>query len=185
MTFPAFKEWHVIVEALGVGEQILLLRKGGIAEGRGGFQIAARRFWLFPTRFHEQLDKTKPAAARWFEAVPTAGAGAIGATVKLQYFADVVQTAFLDNWDAVRRLDVHHFWTESTLRERFDWSRPPGLHAIVVRTHKLLVPLSLPVDASMAGCKSWIELPCGFDAQPSSPVLADSVFADRLAGLSL
>ena len=38
--FPAFKEWHVVVEALAAGEQILLLRKGGIAEGRGGFDPA-------------------------------------------------------------------------------------------------------------------------------------------------
>jgi len=35
--YPAFKEWQVIVDALAVGEQSLLLRKGGIAEGRGGF----------------------------------------------------------------------------------------------------------------------------------------------------
>ncbi len=35
----AFKEWAVIVDALGRGDQILILRKGGISEGRGGFQI--------------------------------------------------------------------------------------------------------------------------------------------------
>ena len=34
MVQTAFKEWAVIVEALGQGEQIVILRKGGIAEGR-------------------------------------------------------------------------------------------------------------------------------------------------------
>ncbi|SVB17570.1 uncharacterized protein METZ01_LOCUS170424, partial [marine metagenome] len=34
----AFKEWGVVVEALGRGEQIVILRKGGIAEGDSGFR---------------------------------------------------------------------------------------------------------------------------------------------------
>ena len=41
------REWAVIVEALGQGEQILILRKGGIAEGRGGFQAEHERFSYF------------------------------------------------------------------------------------------------------------------------------------------
>ena len=62
--FPAFKEWLVIVDALAAGEQSLLLRKGGIAEGRGGFDPElAERFWLFPTQFHAQREKTKPGLA--------------------------------------------------------------------------------------------------------------------------
>src|SRR5687768_11757609 len=35
----AFKEWAIIVDALARGDQILILRKGGISEGREGFQI--------------------------------------------------------------------------------------------------------------------------------------------------
>ena len=31
----AFKEWAIVVDALGRGEQIIILRKGGISEGRG------------------------------------------------------------------------------------------------------------------------------------------------------
>src|SRR5512138_2779668 len=50
----AFKEWAIVVDALGRGEQILILRKGGIAEGRGGFRPEHTRFLLFPTAFHEQ-----------------------------------------------------------------------------------------------------------------------------------
>ena len=182
MTFPAFKEWHVIVEALGAGEQILILRKGGIDEDRGGFRVKTTRFWLFPTRFHAQLEKTKPVAHRWFGSADASESSP--PTVLLRYFADVVQTSFLSDWATVRRLDAHHAWTEETLRERFDWSRPPGLHAMAVRVHKLLTPLALPVDTSMAGCKSWIEVPCAFDLHSSAPVLEDSVFAQRLAGLS-
>jgi hypothetical protein len=183
MTFPAFKEWHVIVEALGAGEQILILRKGGIAEDQGGFQVEASRFWLFPTRFHAQLEKTKPAAARWFAADNSPSAD--NASVSLRYYADIVQSSFLGNWTDVSRLDPHHLWNETSVRERFNWSEPAGLHALVVRVHKLTTPLSLPLTPDMGGCKSWIGLPCAFDAQPSAPVLSDEAFADRLAALSL
>ncbi|MBW8782438.1 MAG: DUF1802 family protein [Verrucomicrobia bacterium] len=171
---PAFKEWRVIVEALGAGEQILILRKGGIAENRGGFQVEAKRFWLFPTQFHAQREKTKPAAAGFFQP-----AAAPENALTLRFFADVVHAAFLDRWDEIARLDDCHLWTEATLRERFDWGKPPGLHALVVRVHRLREPVTLAVTAAMSGCKSWIELPVALDAAASEPVLDDEAFAAR------
>ena len=46
----AFKEWAVVCEALGDGRQSIILRKGGIAEGREGFAFAHGEFFLFPAR---------------------------------------------------------------------------------------------------------------------------------------
>ncbi len=66
---PAFKEWEAIVEALGHGAQIVILRKGGIAEGRTGFQAKHPKFWLFPTGYHQQWEKTKPGLAPLRDAV--------------------------------------------------------------------------------------------------------------------
>ncbi|MFM8364659.1 MAG: DUF1802 family protein, partial [Verrucomicrobiota bacterium] len=54
----AFKEWAIVCEALGEGKQSLLVRKGGIAEGRDGFAFRHREFFLFPTAFHAQREKT-------------------------------------------------------------------------------------------------------------------------------
>lgn len=184
MSFPAFKEWHLIVEALGSGEQILILRKGGISEGRGGFQIEAGRFWLFPTSFHQQLEKTKPAAAR-FASRPSASGNIAANQLELRYFAEITQSTFLTDWTAVSRLDPSHLWTEATVRERFDWSKPTGIHAIIVRVHRLESPLTLRVTPDMSGCKSWIEIPFAFDAQPSSPVLTEAAFTARCSELSL
>ncbi len=192
MNVPAFKEWSVIVNALGTGEQLIILRKGGISEGRAGFQIGATRFWLFPTRFHQQLEKTKPAAARFAPPASTLSPDPLASpaspapdSIELRYFADLVHTAFLTDWSAVNRLDPHHLWTKATVRERFDWSRPAGLYALVVRVHKLTTPVTLPLTSDMAGCKSWIDLPVSFDAQPSAPVLSDTAFAALRAALSL
>lgn len=169
--FPAFKEWHVIVEALGSGEQLLILRKGGISEGRGGF--AAARFWLFPTQFHAQSEKTKPAAARFFPASPDDAAD----TVTLRYFADIIRHSFLSDWPSVAALDPHHLWNESAVREKFDWSRPPGVHAFIVRVHRLAVPLTIPLTPDIGGCKSWIDLPYSPDHYASDPTLDEAAFA--------
>ena len=189
--FPAFKEWHVIVEALGAGEQILILRKGGIAENRGGFSVKTEKFWLFPTHFHEQLAKTKPAAEKWFSFVggvsPRRNHSTLNEVthVHLRYFAEIVRQSFLSDWSAVARLDPFHFWSEATIRERFNWAKPPGLHAFAVRVHRLKQPVVLGLTPEMSGCKSWIDLPIDFAAQASEPVLNDAVFAERLDALKL
>ena len=65
----AFKEWAIIVDALGRGEQIVILRKGGISEGRGGFQVTQARFLLFPTLFHQQRDAVLPDARRRYDVI--------------------------------------------------------------------------------------------------------------------
>jgi hypothetical protein len=177
---PAFKEWHVIVEALGAGEQILILRKGGIAEDRGGFQVKAGKFWLFPTHFHEQLAKTKPAAKKFFDPLPRETG-----RVQIHYWAEVVRQAFLSDWAAVAQLDAFHLWSEATVRERFNWAKPPGLHAFAVRVHQLGQPVRLGLTPEMGGCKSWIDVPADCSAPASLPVLDEAAFSKKLEALKL
>ena len=56
MESVGFKEWAIVCEALGCGRQSMILRKGGIAKA-DGFAFRHRRFFFFPTFFHEQLEK--------------------------------------------------------------------------------------------------------------------------------
>src|SRR5690349_21807542 len=59
----AYKEWAAICLALAQGKQSLLLRKGGIAEPNGEFQVEHMRFWLLPTYAHQQeADGLQPEA---------------------------------------------------------------------------------------------------------------------------
>ena len=58
-TATAFKEWAIVCEALGKGQQSIIFRKGGIHEGKRGFQFKHDQFFLFPTRFHEQEQNVK------------------------------------------------------------------------------------------------------------------------------
>src|SRR5207244_11495131 len=64
MESVGFKEWGIVCEALGRGRQSIILRKGGIAEGRDGFSFRQHEFFLFPTFFHEQPAKVREAGRR-------------------------------------------------------------------------------------------------------------------------
>ena len=176
-TFPAFKEWEGIVAALGQGAQIIILRKGGIAEGRSGFKPAHPRFWLFPTRFHEQWERTKPELRRL---VPAASESK---EIALDYFAQVTDAVYLESWSQVARLDGDHFWGEEILHERFDYQARPGmtagLHLLVVRVWRINLPHRLPPSPAYDGCKSWIDVPADWAGDIAVPVVPPEEFATR------
>src|SRR3954463_5639962 len=95
-----FKEWAVVCEALGRGEQAVLLRKGGIAEGRGGFGFRYPEFFLFPTFFHEQLVKVRSPDAE----LPSARQG----EVEIRYFAKLEAQREVTGWEEAARLAPLH-----------------------------------------------------------------------------
>ena len=127
----AFKEWAVIVEALGCGEQSLILRKGGIREGRGGFQVEHPEFLLFPTRFHQQAESVQPGAVdrldRWRERCPD------DSRLRLEYFAKVIDWRNIESHEMARRLRGQHVWRDEVIAERFDWGRTQNIFSILVR----------------------------------------------------
>jgi hypothetical protein len=170
---PAFKEWSVIVEALGAGAQTLILRKGGIAEGKNGFAPQHDRFWLFPTQFHQQLEKTKPEAARFNSETPDASG-----TARLLYWAEVTDTVFIADEELIPKLNPFHLWKEEVIRERFHY-RQPGLYLFIVRTHRAPAPVEIAVTAQMEGCKSWLEVPVEIPSGEGIPALLESDFAPQ------
>jgi len=175
---PAFKEWEAIVEALGHGAQIIILRKGGIAEGRTGFQAKHPKFWLFPTGFHQQWEKTKPDLRRYLAPSPESKK-----EITLQYIAEVTDAIYLNSWEQVARLDDAHFWGEEIVRERFDYKDRPGmeagLHLLIVRVSKINLPHKLAPSPEYEGCKSWIDLPVSWDHDIAAPVVRSEEFATR------
>jgi len=177
---PAFKEWEAVVEALGQGAQIIILRKGGIAEGRQGFEARHPKFWLFPTAYHQQWEKTKPELQRF---LAPAAVRKADQPIALQYFAEVTDAVYLDSWDKVARLDDAHFWTDALLRERFDYAeRPgmePGLHLLIVRVSRINLPHKLAPSKDYDGCKSWIDVPADWEHDIANHVVRTEEFATR------
>src|SRR5687768_3006004 len=97
---PAFKEWAIVVDALGRGEQIFILRTGGIHEGRGGFKMEHSEFVLFPTLFHQQRESViEPAQTPFDEIAPHLSPPEL---LRVEYWGEVVEHHALENFDKVR-----------------------------------------------------------------------------------
>ena len=175
----AFKEWAVVVEALAWGDQVLLLRKGGIHEGPGGFAPRPGPFWFIPTRFHQQRDAVTEAGLRhWPEA---AAHLSDPARLTLRCLGEVTHRWRLETWGAIAALRAFHVWRDDVLQRRFDWGQPGGVHALAVRGRRLGTPVALPWVPAYDGCKSWVELDREVEPGAAESAVADADYAGRVA----
>jgi hypothetical protein len=167
----AFKEWAVICKALAEGRQALILRKGGIAEAGGDFEVEHTRFWLFPTWTHQQQPAgLRPEALPLLEQVesekPPAG------VVRLTHFAEVTGVYHVRNLTAALLLAHLHLWSDETVRKRFAY-RQPGLFVLPVRLWRAAQTVELPETAYYQGCRSWVELERDLPTEGATPVLTE------------
>jgi len=161
----AFKEWALICEALGSGRQSVILRKGGIAEGRAGFAFQHAEFFLFPTWFHEQLERTTLPPETPVPAAPED-------EIEIAYAATVEWTRLVTDLAVVKRLRDLHVWRDEIVEERFRYDETPGLHVAFVRVFRLEPPQRLHMEKKYGGCRSWVELP-ELDGSALVSVLSD------------
>jgi len=166
MESVGFKEWALVCEALGEGRQSVLLRKGGLAEGRAGFGFRHSEFFLFPTFFHEQIDKVRGNVAE----IPEARAGEI----IIRFRAQIVATKEITLWEQAAALEPLHILAESVVRERFDYDARPGLHVALVRVFRVTPNWIFPDAACYGGCRSWVALPDCPSTIRFEPVLTDA-----------
>ena len=173
-----FKEWSLVCDALGAGAQSLILRKGGIHEGRGGFFWKHDRFFLFPTRFHEQsLHFPWPGNP---SAAPPENDEAPHC---LTLFVQVMSKHQLTAWDEVERLRPFHHWTTETIRERFDYTDNAGISLAFLRVWKVEPAWNFLHHARFGGCRSWLDLPEVPRDLTLSPVLDDAAHAQQLTAV--
>ena len=172
-----FKEWALVCAALAAGRQSLILRKGGIAEGRDGFRFKHESFFLFPTQYHQQAAKTRPGEADVLEILPLAAAG----EVRIELFFASDWAVWIDDWETIRRLEPFHIWREEAIRERFDYDDAPGLQCAFGRVYRLEPAWTFPDKPGYGGCRSWVsfpELPAGVLL---APALTDEIHRRRAA----
>ncbi len=167
----AFKEWDGVCRALMVGDQSLILRKGGVAEEAGEFRPEHPAFWLFPTIVHqaEQGLRTPPRSVDLDPGV-----------VAIEALAVVAWTARVDRLDQLDALRPFHDWTEATIRQRFAYRRP-GLWALVVRVYRRVEPIVVTVTAEQLGCKTWVPLDLALPSDGLVPVLDTESASQRRA----
>ncbi|MBC7980747.1 MAG: DUF1802 family protein [Armatimonadetes bacterium] len=182
-----FKEWQVVCDALGNGRQSILIRKGGIHEGRAGFSFAHNSFYLFPTRFHSQYDQVREGS---FAQQPE---WQVGDTVLIAHHAKASLALTITNWTQIEALFPYHIYKEQTLRERFDWEgkgmASSSIHLALIRVSKLKEPLNIQYQKSLAGCRSWVDLPEVIGSRPENavPVMNEDLFNslyETIAGIN-
>ena len=164
----AFKEWSLVCDALEAGRQAIILRKGGIAEGRGGFQWQKDAFLLFPTLFHEQDQRV---TWRSDHPAPEAPDG----FVDIRLFAQLEGSWTITDWKKAAALAPLHIWTEDVIRDRFGYGDSTGLSLALLRVHRLPSPWRLPMQPSFGGCRSWLDLP-EHETENLTAVLSDDAF---------
>lgn len=170
----ALKEWAIVCRALESGRQIVLLRKGGIYEAGGEFELEHRQFLLFPTYLHQDPAMIKPADQAGFEArtaepaqVTIRAAGMVSDIVPVQSRRQV---------DAIA---AEHIWSPPLIDMRFNYKPHNPLYVLLVRTYRLREPLKLDNAPAYAGCKSWVPLERDVSMEQAAAVLDDRTFADR------
>lgn len=167
------KEWAVTTAALGRGEQIFMLRKGGIREDGRHFKIEHEQFLLYPGLFHEGELLLKQNKQHLLEETANAD---FTKEISFSVFCELVETIEISEEHQVRALDAFHIWSEEFPVKRFNWKPRHPLKLMIVRAYKLDVPATVNVDETYGGCKSWVELSEQIDLAQASPALSDSEF---------
>ena len=173
----AFKEWASVVEALGKGDQILILRKGGIHEKGKKFDAAHEEFFLFPTFEHQNPKDLKPSGAELLEKVlqkkPSPG------VLPIRYYCVARKSFWISDEKTLHELDPFHIWSWDCVKARCDWGEKKGIFAILVRTFHFEKPALLENLARYGGCRSWVELENPLATDFLKPVLSDSAFQEK------
>jgi len=163
-----------VCDALGSGDQMLLLRKGGIYEAAGEFEVEHREFLLFPTCLHQNTAMLKEpwrSNVRPQTTEPAQVTLALAAVV-----TDILQLQSREQMDI---LEQEHIWTAPLLDMRFNYRPENPLYLLLIRTYHLSHPQAIENTPAYAGCKSWV--PLGFEVPLGQiePVLTDQIFEQR------
>lgn len=159
----ALKEWASVIAALGRGEQIVLIRKGGIADPK--FGLEAGRFYLFPTNFHE-------------------GGGQPLGAVPITHWCEAVRTWEVRDLDALLRLEPHVAFDRKTIEIRYRFRPDQAAHVIAVRTWALPHSVNVLLTEAYAGCRSWVSLDEEVDIDGSRAVLTDELLQSKIDQVS-
>ncbi|MGA3068341.1 MAG: DUF1802 family protein [Tepidisphaeraceae bacterium] len=168
----ALKEWQTVCDALADARQILLLRKGGIYESAGEFQIEHRQFLLFPTHVHQNPDMLKPG-------IKVQKLAAEPERLSIRAAAEITDIILMSNRAAMDALDDQHIWTAPLIDMRFNYRPENPLYLLLVRAYTLPAPIQIDNTPAYAGCKSWVPLETPHKIQNPKPSLDDEQFATR------
>ena len=157
----ALKEWASVIDALGRGDQVVLIRKGGLADPH--FGLEADRFYLFPTNYHDESGDR---------------------ALEISHWAEVVRTWKITDLETLYRLEPFIILDRETLNTRFKFRADQAINVIAVRAFKLPRPVRIEPRSDYNGCRSWVSIEEEIDVEGSTPALSESELDGRVATLT-
>ncbi|MEY3480368.1 MAG: hypothetical protein RIQ71_1143 [Verrucomicrobiota bacterium] len=171
----ALKEWDVVCEALGSGRQAIVIRKGGIAEGKDGLKFEHEEFVLLPTFFHQQAERVIPEADF---AARQAGEEGERESVEIRHAATLVWRKVVTERAILTKLQSYHILAPEEVANRYEQDPSPGVQVALLRVYRLEPPQRIPWQKSFGGCRSWAEMDADLlGACARVSVLSDERFA--------
>ncbi len=166
----ALKEWQAVCHAIHTGRQIILLRKGGIHETEGRFEIQNRDFLLFPTYLHQKIDWVKPNDRQHVQhRDDEPDRVEINTRVCV---TDIVRVRSRQQMDAI---DYAHLYLPPMIDMRFNYKPQNPLYLLIIRAYRLDV-VNIASVPLYAGCKSWVPLESPIDISQARAVLSVADF---------
>jgi len=182
-TSRALKEWAVVVRALESGQQIVILRKGGISEVGNEFRIEFPEFLFYPTYEHQKADSLITAFVPELERAQRE-APALD-RVRISSFARVTDSFDILTESQVTALRPYHIWSDAYALDRLRWRPTKPLAALALRVYRLANEVVLPFQPTYRGCTSWVTLDQEIELAGAEPVLTDEAFARETTELSI
>ena len=170
----ALKEWAITCEAIGRGEQILLLRKGGIHEDSKDFRVIHREFLLYPTFEHQKADLLRMEHQPALEALLERPRDA--KQITFTHFGRAEEVLEVEDQGKVDDLAPHYIWTNDYAQSRLRWKPMLPLSVMLLRAYRLESPVTVNWIPEYSGCTSWVEILTDVPLGRMEPVLSDSEF---------
>ena len=175
----ALKEWAGVIHALDRGEQLVLIRKGGLVEASKGFELLSDSFIFYPTFEHQTVNFLRPEFRGAFDEA-MAHKPADG-SLRLAVAGVAAWSAKSTRADLVQRLRSFHLYNDQFATQRLKWQPDQPLVVTAVRAFRLPAPRVVPMRPAYAGCTSWVTLDEPIALDGAAPVLEARVFEERLA----
>jgi hypothetical protein len=160
----ALKEWASVIDALGSGAQIVLIRKGGLADQ--SFGVEAQRFYLFPTNYHD-------------------AGGAEPSHVRITHWAEAVKTWQIRDAEMLPLLDALTILDTAAIETRYRFRPDQAINVIAVRAYRLANPVDVVMKPDYSGCRSWVSIDEEIDIDSSIPALNEHDLTAQINAIDL
>ncbi len=178
----ALKEWATVLEAMVRGEQVVLIRKGGLIEPGNGFTLQAETFVFYPTFEHQTVQYLRPEFSGYFDAAMQHRAPE--GFVAVDLVGHAVASTVTPDAGVVERLRPYYIYNDAFLTQRLKWQPDTPLTIVVVRAFRLTEPLRITVKPQYTGCKSWVELDDPLSLNGATPVFEEARFQQQLRAIN-